>query len=273
MASRGPDGARRLGRRRLALAPHAHAAGLHRGERGQPRHARPRAAARGARRAATRSASLRVHDQAAAARVDRPRGPTSTRRASACGAGAAAARSRCTSCSARPTCTRWACRSRRCPTCGTTTRSTRSGTWACRAPTRRRTTTRRRSTSLKGLKGDLLVVHGSGDDNVHYQGTEQLINALVAAGKPFTMMGYPNRHARDLRGTGHDARICYNLLTRYLNEHLAPRLESPPVGCGGSRKERVKAAERGCTPLPFCHRTDGIQRYLGYCCERRLPRS
>ena len=32
-----------------------------------------------------------------------------------------------------------------------------------------------------GLRGDLLVVHGSGDDNVHYQGTEQLINALVAA--------------------------------------------------------------------------------------------
>src|SRR5262249_21721127 len=40
----------------------------------------------------------------------------------------------------------------------------------------------------RGLRGDLLVVHGSGDDNVHYQGTEQLINALVAAGKPFQMM-------------------------------------------------------------------------------------
>ena len=34
-----------------------------------------------------------------------------------------------------------------------------------------------------GLRGDLLVVHGTGDDNVHYQGTEQLVNALVAAGK------------------------------------------------------------------------------------------
>ena len=37
------------------------------------------------------------------------------------------------------------------------------------------------------LKAKLLVVHGSGDDNVHYQGTERLINALVAANRPFTM--------------------------------------------------------------------------------------
>jgi len=43
------------------------------------------------------------------------------------------------------------------------------------------------------LRGDLLVVHGTGDDNVHYQGTERLINALVAANKPFQMMAYPNR--------------------------------------------------------------------------------
>src|SRR5262249_58599047 len=45
---------------------------------------------------------------------------------------------------------------------------------------------------VNGLRGDLLVVHGSGDDNVHYQGTEQLINALVAAGEQFQMMGDPN---------------------------------------------------------------------------------
>ena len=38
----------------------------------------------------------------------------------------------------------------------------------------------------EGLRGNLLIVHGSGDDNVHYQGTERLVNALVAANKPFT---------------------------------------------------------------------------------------
>ena len=36
-------------------------------------------------------------------------------------------------------------------------------------------------------------MHGSGDDNVHFQGTERLINALVAANRPFTLMVYPNR--------------------------------------------------------------------------------
>ena len=49
-------------------------------------------------------------------------------------------------------------------------------------------------------------MHGSGDDNVHYQNTEALVNALVTANKPFTMMAYPNRthasaKARTLRVT------------------------------------------------------------------------
>lgn len=72
---------------------------------------------------------------------------------------------------------------------------------------------------VNGLKGDLLVVHGSGDDNVHYQGTEQLINALVAANKPFTMMEYPNRTHGIFEGRGTRVHL-FNLLTRYLREHL-----------------------------------------------------
>jgi dipeptidyl-peptidase-4 len=52
------------------------------------------------------------------------------------------------------------------------------------------------------LEGKLLLIHGSGDDNVHYQGTERLINKLVELGKPFDMMVYPNRtHAID-EGSG-----------------------------------------------------------------------
>ena len=70
-----------------------------------------------------------------------------------------------------------------------------------------------------GLKGDLLVVHGSGDDNVHYQGTEQLINALVAAGKQFQMMEYPNRTHGIFEGPGTRTHL-FNLLTSYLHEHL-----------------------------------------------------
>jgi dipeptidyl-peptidase-4 len=70
-----------------------------------------------------------------------------------------------------------------------------------------------------GLRGDLLVVHGTGDDNVHYQGTEQLVNALVARNKPFTMMSYPNRTHNISEGPGTTVHL-YNLLTRYLTEHL-----------------------------------------------------
>jgi dipeptidyl-peptidase-4 len=70
------------------------------------------------------------------------------------------------------------------------------------------------------LKGELLVVHGTGDDNVHYQGTEALINALVAANKQFQMMAYPNRSHGIYEGAG-TTRHLYGLLTRFLNERLS----------------------------------------------------
>lgn len=70
----------------------------------------------------------------------------------------------------------------------------------------------------QNLAGNLLVVHGTGDDNVHYQGTEALINKLVANGKPFTMMAYPNRSHGIFEGPG-TTRHLYGLLTRYLQEN------------------------------------------------------
>jgi len=45
----------------------------------------------------------------------------------------------------------------------------------------------------KNLKGNLLLMHGTGDDNVHYQSTEALINELIAHKKRFSVMIYPNR--------------------------------------------------------------------------------
>jgi dipeptidyl-peptidase-4 len=74
-------------------------------------------------------------------------------------------------------------------------------------------------THVKGLKGDLLIVHGTGDDNVHYQRTEYLMDALIAANKHFTIMPYPNRSHGIYEGEG-TTRHLYQLLTRYLNEHL-----------------------------------------------------
>jgi dipeptidyl-peptidase-4 len=79
-----------------------------------------------------------------------------------------------------------------------------------------------------GLEGDLLVVHGTGDDNVHYQGTEQLINALVAAGKQFTMMAYPNRSHGIYEGRGTTLHV-YTLLTEYLKENIPPGPLPAPV--------------------------------------------
>jgi dipeptidyl-peptidase-4 len=70
------------------------------------------------------------------------------------------------------------------------------------------------------LEGNLLVVHGTGDDNVHYQGTEALINRLVENNKHFTMMAYPNRSHRISEGRG-TTRHLYGLLTRYLQENLS----------------------------------------------------
>jgi dipeptidyl-peptidase-4 len=69
------------------------------------------------------------------------------------------------------------------------------------------------------LQGNLLLVHGTGDDNVHYQNTEALINALVAANKPFTLMSYPNRTHSISEGPN-TMRHLFELLTRYLRENL-----------------------------------------------------
>ena len=70
-----------------------------------------------------------------------------------------------------------------------------------------------------GLKGRLLVVHGSGDDNVHYQGTERLVNRLVELGKPFDLMVYPNRTHAISEGPGTTPHI-YQLIARYFVTNL-----------------------------------------------------
>jgi dipeptidyl-peptidase-4 len=73
----------------------------------------------------------------------------------------------------------------------------------------------------EGLQGKLLLVHGSGDDNVHYQGTELLVNRLIELGKPFEFMTYPGRTHAIVEGPGTTYHI-YCLLARYLEEHVPP---------------------------------------------------
>ncbi len=71
----------------------------------------------------------------------------------------------------------------------------------------------------EGLSGHLLVVHGSGDDNVHFQGTELLINRLIDLGKPFDFMDYPNRTHGIYEGKGTSFHV-YSLIARYLEDHV-----------------------------------------------------
>jgi dipeptidyl-peptidase-4 len=71
----------------------------------------------------------------------------------------------------------------------------------------------------EGLRGKLLLVHGTGDDNVHFQGAERLVNRLVTLGKSFDFMAYPNRSHCICEGPGTTLHV-YSLLTRYLTTHL-----------------------------------------------------
>ncbi|MCF8307928.1 MAG: S9 family peptidase [Bacteroidales bacterium] len=68
------------------------------------------------------------------------------------------------------------------------------------------------------LQGDLLLVHGSADDNVHLQNTMEFAEKLVQANKQFDMKIYTNRN-HGIYG-GNTRYHLYNLMTDYLNENL-----------------------------------------------------
>lgn len=76
-------------------------------------------------------------------------------------------------------------------------------------------------TFAKNLQGNLLLVHGTGDDNVHYQNSELLINELVRQNKKFQMMSYPNR-THSIREGANTTKHLYNLLLDYLVTHTPP---------------------------------------------------
>jgi dipeptidyl-peptidase-4 len=68
------------------------------------------------------------------------------------------------------------------------------------------------------LKGPLLLVHGSGDDNVHYQNSLEMVNALVKANKQFDLMIYPNRN-HGIYG-GNTRLHLYRKMTDFLAKNL-----------------------------------------------------
>jgi len=73
----------------------------------------------------------------------------------------------------------------------------------------------------EGLKGDLLIVHGTGETNTHIQITEGLVDRLVELGKRFDYMAYPNRDHGLSEGNGTKVHLRM-LIARYLVEHLTP---------------------------------------------------
>jgi dipeptidyl-peptidase-4 len=76
-------------------------------------------------------------------------------------------------------------------------------------------------TYAKNLKGHLLYIHGTGDDNVHFNNAEQLINELIANGKQFQLMTYPNRTHGIFEGKGTTQHLS-QLYTDYLRTYCPP---------------------------------------------------
>lgn len=77
-------------------------------------------------------------------------------------------------------------------------------------------------THAENLQGKLLLIHGTGDDNVHYQGSERLINELVKHNKQFDFMSYPNRSHSIREGEGTELHM-YTMMSRHFKEHLMDR--------------------------------------------------
>lgn len=74
-------------------------------------------------------------------------------------------------------------------------------------------------TFAEGLKGKLLMIHGTGDDNCHYQSCERLVDRLIALNKEFRLMAYPNRSHGIYEGEN-TSRHLYQLMTRHFEENL-----------------------------------------------------
>lgn len=76
-------------------------------------------------------------------------------------------------------------------------------------------------THAKNLVGNLLYIHGTGDDNVHYQNAEMLVNELIKHNRQFQFMPYPNRSHGIYEGEG-TRKHLNTLFTNYLKQNCPP---------------------------------------------------
>jgi len=68
------------------------------------------------------------------------------------------------------------------------------------------------------LEGKLLLVHGSADDNVHFQNAMEMVNALISAGKQFDFFAYPDRN-HGIYG-GNTRLHLYEMMLDFVEENL-----------------------------------------------------
>lgn len=71
---------------------------------------------------------------------------------------------------------------------------------------------------VEKIKGNYLLVHGSADDNVHFQNSMELVTALIKANVQFDMMVYPNKN-HSIYG-GNTRYHLFTKITNFLEEHL-----------------------------------------------------
>ena len=76
-------------------------------------------------------------------------------------------------------------------------------------------------THASKLKGKYLLIHGTGDDNVHVQNTMQMVNALVRYNKQFDLMIYPDRAHGIYRGQNTRLQL-YTKMTDFIGQNLKP---------------------------------------------------
>ncbi|MFN0055768.1 MAG: S9 family peptidase [Planctomycetales bacterium] len=82
-------------------------------------------------------------------------------------------------------------------------------------------------THAHNLRGNLLLIHGTGDDNCHYQATERLINELIARGKHFSVLPYPSRTHSVSEGNNTE-RHLWGTMARFLHDNLlSPHAPAP----------------------------------------------
>jgi dipeptidyl-peptidase-4 len=76
-------------------------------------------------------------------------------------------------------------------------------------------------TYARNLKGNLLYIHGTGDDNVHFANAEKLFNELIRYNKPFQMMAYPMRSHGIYEGEGTSQHLT-TTCKKFLLENCPP---------------------------------------------------